>query len=46
MLSISGPEAGCKTVAEMVDWVDKHFGDRPEREQNYFRAPGRLPKAD
>ena len=20
-------EAGCKTVAEMVDWVDKHYGD-------------------
>jgi hypothetical protein len=31
-------EAGCKTVAEMVDWVDEHYGDRPEREQNYFRA--------
>ena len=32
-------EAGCRTVAEMVDWVDKYYGDRSEREQNRDRPP-------
>lgn len=29
-------DAGCKTVAEMVDWMEKIYGDRSQREQNNF----------
>jgi succinate dehydrogenase/fumarate reductase flavoprotein subunit len=32
-------EAGCRTVAEMVDWVDKHYGDSSQREQNRSLPP-------
>ena len=35
-------EAGCRTIFDMLDWLDKHYGDRPEREQNSGRAPGRF----
>jgi hypothetical protein len=27
-------EAGCRTVAEMADWFDRNYGERPQREQN------------
>ncbi len=32
-------EAGCRTVTEMVEWVDKHYGDSSEREQNRRLPP-------
>ena len=27
-------EAGCRTIAEKAEWVERWFGDRSEREQN------------
>lgn len=34
-------EAGCRTVADMVEWVDKNYGSGPERERNRSQTPGR-----
>jgi hypothetical protein len=31
--------AGCRTDAEMVDWVDMNYGECSEREQNYGFPP-------
>lgn len=32
-------DAGCRTIFDMLDWLDKHYGDCPEREQNRSLPP-------
>lgn len=32
-------EAGCRTIAEMEEWWDKHYGRSSQREQNRSERP-------
>jgi hypothetical protein len=40
-------DAGCRTIFAMLDWLDKWYGDRPEREQdNSLPPPGEALSVD